>query len=171
MADAGEGAIDIVAVEGLIERGVISEEVAVDVLAVDFANPVFSTTRCGLLKLVPDDGGADFVARLQESASRRQHSGGDGARKSLGPDEGRGLPPPAGAGVPGELPATGGGSESHRSTGTACWRSAGSEFSDSEISQNPNGHILEDPGRIVFPSTRKKAVAGRLTLTASCEVM
>jgi hypothetical protein len=44
------------------------------------------------------------------------------------------------------------------------------EVRASEISQNPKGHILEDPERIVFPSTQQQAVAGRLALTPVCEV-
>jgi len=44
------------------------------------------------------------------------------------------------------------------------------EVSASEISQNRQGRILEDPDRIVFPATRPKAVAGRLRLTTTCEV-
>jgi len=44
------------------------------------------------------------------------------------------------------------------------------EVSAAEISRNPRGHILEDPGRIVFPSTDPRAVAGRLTLTRECQV-
>ncbi len=51
---------DIVAVDRLIEQGVISKEFAVAVLAVDFTNPVFSNARCNLLKLVPD---ADRISR------------------------------------------------------------------------------------------------------------
>ena len=56
---------DIVAGESLIEQGIVGKDFAVAVLAVDFTNPVFSKTRCGLLKLVPDQGGSDFVARFQ----------------------------------------------------------------------------------------------------------
>jgi hypothetical protein len=48
------------------------------------------------------------------------------------------------------------------------------EVSASEISQNPNGHILEDEprdaGRIVFPSSQPRAVAGNLELTLACQV-
>ena len=58
---------DIVAVEALIEQGVIDNNFVAAVLAVDFANPVFSKTRCGLLKLVPESGGTDFVARFQSA--------------------------------------------------------------------------------------------------------
>jgi hypothetical protein len=58
---------DIVAVDALVEQGVVDKEFVADVLAVDFTNPVFSKTRCGLLKVVPDKGGADFVARFQDA--------------------------------------------------------------------------------------------------------
>ena len=58
---------DIVAVDALVEQGTVDKEFVADVLAVDFTNPVFSKTRCGLLKLVPDKGGADFVARFQDA--------------------------------------------------------------------------------------------------------
>jgi hypothetical protein len=44
------------------------------------------------------------------------------------------------------------------------------EVGASESSQNPRGHILEDPGRIVFPSTQPAAVAGRLMMTQTCQV-
>ena len=44
------------------------------------------------------------------------------------------------------------------------------EVAASEISQNPQGHILEDPGRIVFPTTQPPAVPRRLALTSSCQV-
>jgi hypothetical protein len=56
---------DMMMVNGLVEMGVIDDEFVADVLAVDFTNPLFSTARCGLLPLVPDKGGADFVARFR----------------------------------------------------------------------------------------------------------
>src|SRR5215475_14588892 len=52
---------DMVAVDALIEQGVVDKDFVTAVLAVDFTNPVFSKIRCGLLKLVPDRGGSDFV--------------------------------------------------------------------------------------------------------------
>jgi hypothetical protein len=51
---------DMVAIDALIEQGVVNNEFAAAVLAVDFTNPVFSKIRCGLLKLVPDGIGSDF---------------------------------------------------------------------------------------------------------------
>jgi len=32
------------------------------------------------------------------------------------------------------------------------------------------GHILEDPGRVVFPAVPAKPVAGKSTLAAACQV-
>ena len=58
---------DIVAVDALVEQSIVDREFVADVLAVDFTNPVFSSTRCGLLKLVPDKGGANFAARFQDA--------------------------------------------------------------------------------------------------------
>jgi hypothetical protein len=58
---------DIVAVDALIEQRTIDKEFAADVLAVDFTNPVFSASRCGLLKFVPNDGGSSFVSRFQDA--------------------------------------------------------------------------------------------------------
>jgi hypothetical protein len=161
---------DIVAVDRLIERGVISEEVAVDVLAVDFANPVFSATRCGLLKLVPDDGGADLVGRLQDALRGASIPGATALLANLSD-------PAKDAAFHRQQAQALLASCQQRATDPAAvndWyrllAQRRVEVSDSEISKNPQGHILEDPNRIVFPSTKKKEVAGRLMLTAACEV-
>jgi hypothetical protein len=72
--DAGHGWLspvkaqsDMTAIDALIEQGIVDKEFAADVLAVDFTNPIFSKTRCGLLKLVPDKSGSDFVVRFEAS--------------------------------------------------------------------------------------------------------
>ena len=165
---------DIVVVDSLIEQGVVSKEFAVAVLAVDFTNPVFSKTRCGLLKLVPNTAGSDFVARFQEALR--------------------------GASVPGATELLNNLSDPARNTAAhekqahaflaMCQQRAADpgavldwyrllaqrrvEVSASEISQNPNGHILEDEprdaGRIVFPSSQPRALAGNLELTLACQV-
>jgi hypothetical protein len=44
------------------------------------------------------------------------------------------------------------------------------EVSTSEISRNPRGHILEDPGRVVFPVTQPPPVSAALSLTSACQV-
>jgi hypothetical protein len=160
---------DIVAIDALIEQGIVDKEFAADVLAVDFTNPAFSKTRCGLLKLVPNDGGPDFVARFQ-SALR-------------------------GASQPGAVELLNNLSDPARNAAfhekqalaflTSCQQRATDpnavldwfrllaqrrvEIDASDISKNPQGRIIED-GRIVFPSTRPPAVAGRLALTSACQV-
>jgi hypothetical protein len=45
------------------------------------------------------------------------------------------------------------------------------EVSTSEISRHPRGHhILEDPGRVVFPVTQPPPVSAALALTSVCQV-
>lgn len=161
---------DIVAVDALIEQGIVDKEFAVDVLAVDLTNPVFSQTRCGLLKLVPDEGGSDFVARFQDAL--------------------RGVSVPGATELLGNLSDPTRNAAFHNKQALAflasCQHQAADsgavldwvrllaqrrvEISASEISRNPRGHILEDPGRIIFPATQPPAVAGRLVLTPACQV-
>ena len=161
---------DIVAADALIEQGVIDSELAADVLAVDFTNPAFARTRCGLLKLVPDEAGPDFVARFQ---SALRDASAPGAAELLG-----------------NLtdPKRNAAFHEHQALEfvARCQQRASdpaavldwmrllaqhrADVSASEISKNRRGHILEDPGRIVFPSTRPPAEAGRLVLTPACQV-
>jgi hypothetical protein len=159
----------MVAAESLIKSGTVTREFAVAVLAVDFTNPVFSKTRCDLLKLVPDQPGPDFVTRF-EGALRG--AGGAGAAELL-----KNLADPSRNTALHQKDAA----EFLR----ACQQRAANpdavlgwyrllaqrraEVSQSEISKNPQGHILENPGRIVFPSSQPRAVAGRLALTLDCE--
>jgi hypothetical protein len=161
---------DIVAVDALIERRVIDKEFALDVLAVDFTNPVFSNTRCALLKLVPDDAGADLVERFVGAL--------------------RGASMPGAVELLGNLTDPKRNAAFHESRAKAfagdCRQRAGEtsavlewfsllaqrrvEVSTSEISSDRRRHILEDPGRIVFPATQPGATAGRLVLTPACQV-
>jgi hypothetical protein len=161
---------DIAAIDSLVEQGVVDNEFVVDVLAVDFTNPAFSKRRCDLLKLVPEEHGPDFVARFQ-SALR-------------------------GATVPGAVELLDNLSDPVRNVdfhkkqaiaylANCQQRSADSdmvfdwlrllaqrrvEVSASEISRNPRGHILEDPDRVVFPTTQPPPVSAPLALTSACQV-
>ena len=161
---------DMVAVEALIERGIVDKEFVADVLAVDFTNPVFSKTRCGLLKVVPEQGGPEFVGRFQ-SALRGANA--VGAVELLG-----NLSDPArnAAFFKGQAEAFLAKCRERAADPGAVleWTrllaQRRAEVSASEISRNPKGHILEDPGRIVFPSIQPAAEAGRLALTAACQV-
>ena len=65
---------DMVMIKALVEMGVIDDEFVSDVLAVDFTEPLFSASRCQLLKLVPP--------AVQISHSLRDQSQGQcGARR------------------------------------------------------------------------------------------
>lgn len=81
LADADHGWLtpvkafsDTRAIELLVKQGLIDQEFASDVLAVDMTNPLFSTARCSLLRLLPDSAKGDwkekFRANLKASASR-----------------------------------------------------------------------------------------------------
>jgi hypothetical protein len=63
-------------IESLIKQNIIDEEFASDVLAVDLANPLFSTGRCHLLSMVPikidGDWKETFKTSLQAQAAKDQ---------------------------------------------------------------------------------------------------
>lgn len=165
---------DIVAVEALIDQAVVDKEFVADVVAVDFTNPAFSGIRCGLLKLVPNEGGSNFVARFIDAL---RGASGPGATELLS-----NLTDPArNAAFHEQVAASFLASCQQRAADPAAvleWSrllaQRRAEVSASEISQNPKGHILEDrqddSGRIVFPAIQPKAVAGRLALTSTCQV-
>jgi len=157
---------DKVAVDALVEQGIVSAEFATAVLAVDFTNPVFSPIRCGLLKLVPDKGGADFLARFQEALRAARAPGAADLLSNLqnpAAQKDRAL----------AFLQTCRDKAADPATVLGWYRLLAQrrvEVSASEISQNPQGYILEDPDRTVFPTTKPAAVAGRLKLTTTCEV-
>ena len=63
---------DTEVIESLINEGLIDREFAIDVLAVDMTNPVFSAARCSLLRLLPNSAAGDwqkaFKASLKSNA-------------------------------------------------------------------------------------------------------
>jgi hypothetical protein len=161
---------DVIAVDALIAQGIVDKEFAADVLAVDFTNPLFSAARCGLLKLLPDKGGLNFVARFEDAL---RGSDASGATELLG-----NLTDPARNAAFHEKQALAFVANcKQRATDPSAvldWLRVlahrRAEVSASEISQNARGHILEDPGRIVFPSIPPQVVPGRPVLTQACLV-
>ena len=161
---------DMVAVDSLVEQGVVDNEFVAAVLAVDFTNPVFSKRRCDLLKLVPEERGPDFVARFQSAL--------------------RGASVPGAVELLDNLSDPGATWTFTRSRRSHFWQTVSNaprssdtvldwlrllaqrraEVSASEISRNPRGHILEDPGRVVFPVTQPPPVSAALALTSACQV-
>lgn len=63
-----KGYSDLIAIESLIARRIVTDEFVADVLAVDFEKPLFSAKRCSLLKLVPATGLAQFPDQLKASS-------------------------------------------------------------------------------------------------------
>ena len=161
---------DVVAVEALIAQGVIDREFAADVLAVDFTNSAFSSRRCGLLKLVPDQTEPGFATRLQ-SALRESSLPGAAELLVNVTDRSRSA---AFHQKQAETFLAACQKQSSDPTAVLSWvrllSQRRAEVGASEISQNPAGRILENPGRVVFPETDAKPVPGRLTLTTACQV-
>ena len=164
---------DVVAVDALIQQGVVDKEFVADVLAVDFTNPVFSKTRCGLFEIGPRQGRSGFCRALSGCAS----------------------PAPSLPGVSELLaslsdPARNAAFHEKQAVAflASCRQRAADpdavlewsgllvqrrvEVSASEISQNSHKGIFWRIRSvfIVFPITQPKAVAGRLALTPACRV-
>lgn len=134
-------------VRELINQRVIDEEFALDVLSVDFMNPLFSSSRCELLKLIPEVSQWRVEFKVKLLSMNTTHS----------IDLGRKLET-----VDGPLHKKR--AEDYLKRKQAAWadpKSVRDEvltlfdlrlsvFKDS-ISQNPKGQILEPGFRVIFP--------------------
>ena len=161
---------DMVAVEALIDQGIVDKEFVADVLATDFTNPVFSKSRCDLLKSVPSDGGPGFVARFMDALRVVRTPGAKELLSNL-------TDPARDSAFHIRQATTFLSTCQQRAENPAAvldWlrllAQRRAEVSASEISKHPQGHILENPGRIVFPFTQPPPIAGRLVLTPACQV-
>ena len=161
---------DVVAVDALVEQGIVTKEFVADVLAVDFTNPTFAASRCGLLKLVPDEAGPNFVVRFQDALRGASMPGSVELLNNL-------TDPNRTATCHGQQARAFAESCQQRASDPATvlqWMRLLAqrrvEVSASEISKSERGHILEDPGRVVFPSTRPPESAGRLSMSSACQV-
>jgi hypothetical protein len=74
-----KGQTDIRMIRQLIHQNVINKHFAESVLMVDFMHPVFSSERCDLLKLLPDQGTGDwmlqFLKNLKENSAHFNGAG------------------------------------------------------------------------------------------------
>ncbi|WPU63154.1 hypothetical protein [Peredibacter starrii] len=138
-------------VQQLIAEKVISEEFAVDILSVDFKNPLFSKKRCELLKLVPENSSWE-----------------EGFKKNL-----YGINTEISLKLAYDLETQN--KEEHRKIATqylitkqAFWKDQKQVIDemrqlnvlrqsvfDDEISKNPRGQILEPGFRVIFPVLAK----------------
>jgi hypothetical protein len=159
---------DMLMTEALVEMDVIDKEFVADVLAVDFTNPLFSPSRCSLLKLVPLEGKPDFLPRFQAALKASAEPAAKALLENL-------TDPKRDANfhrqqVRGYLDAC----QKRASKPEAAIEWFGllaqrrAEIDQLEFSQHPQGHILESPGRVVFPTA--SAPKGPHDLTRACEV-
>ncbi|MEK7692362.1 MAG: hypothetical protein AAB425_15210, partial [Bdellovibrionota bacterium] len=136
-----KGHSDHLAIQSLVADGVVKQDWTRTVLAVDLENPVFSETRCSLLKHVPEKFSADWRSRFLKSI---QVDPAPAALKLVHYLE---HPAAVESDVKAHLAKSG--------------KPGSSEFQKlldlrratftSEISQNPRGQILEPGFRVIFP--------------------
>jgi hypothetical protein len=162
---------DEIAIQVLIEDGLVDAEFVGDVLAVDFTNPALSDSRCRLLSLVPAAAAADWPARFRGALQASERPEAKALLANLtDPDRD---------------------AESHRLRAeallAACARNLGSAdfvrsalrlvgqrraaVAANEISHNRQGKILEPGFRIVFPVQAAAEGARALRLSETCEVL
>jgi hypothetical protein len=146
---------DILMTEALVEMGVVDKEFVADVLAVDFTNPLFSPSRCGLLKLVPADNKPDSLPRFQAKLKASPEPAAEVLLENL-------TDPKRDANfhrqqVSAYLDAC----QKRESMPEAATEWFGlltqrrGEVVKLEFSQHQRGNILEFPGRVVFPPLRR----------------
>lgn len=162
---------DHVAIDHLIEVGLINTKFVYDVLSIDMTNPTFSAARCSLLRYVPKEWSHDwqdkFVLHLKDSNNAAAHALANELRNAD------------------HTPAY------HQANANKflayCHKAVDDpqhvkqlllllaqrriELKESEISKNPLGQILEPGFRVIFPEIAVKPIPGKLRLTETCEVM
>ena len=159
------------AIRTLISEGTIDEEFAADVLAVDMTNPVFSTVRCGLLRLVPDTQSRTWIESFKDALARSGRAGGAELVANLT--------------QPARTLAT------HKQRADAVLRACRANLTTADavggafrllaarraeafaspISSNPQGQILEPGFRVIFPIVSPAGAPGKLKLTDDCKVV
>lgn len=162
---------DSLAIASLVKQGLVDQEFVCDVLAIDLTNPLFSTARCSLLRMLPNNAAGDWQAAFKASLkasknpaaqellsnltdpSRNAKFHQDRAARFLNQCQNR-------------LQTKDAVIEMYR---LLAQRRA--EVRASEISKNPRGQILEPGFRVIFPVVTPAATPGRLRLTEDGKVM
>lgn len=136
--------VDQLAVDRLLQDKVVDEDFVKAVLGVDFTHPVFSTPRCELLKLVPEQHDPDWMDEFKENLEESHLSSSNALLKNM-EDAEFGFP---------VLDASIRKYQSMPKSPDLAFKKlleVRSKISDSEMSKNPQGQILEPGFRIVFP--------------------
>lgn len=165
-----KAASDQLAIDHLINIGLIDEKFAYDVLSIDMTNPVFSDARCGLLKYIPNSWSSDWKNKFIQQL---KSSNNIAALELLG-----------------QLTNVSHTPGYHQQNGVNFLKNCveqlkseenvkklflllaqrRAEIKASEISKNRRGQILEPGFRVIFPEIDLKPVPGKLMLTDTCEV-
>jgi len=164
---------DMLAVESLIKQGLIDQEFVSDVLAVDLTNPVFSRSRCGLLRLVPNKAEVNWketfkaslktVAKTNSAAQELLNNLTDPARNAQF-HQARGT----------RLLSQCQNRLQTQDSVTTLYRLLAQRRSEafaSEISKNPGNQILEPRFRVIFSKTNPAISPGSFRLTEDCQVV
>jgi hypothetical protein len=162
---------DEIAINHLIEVGLIDKKFAFDVLSMDMTNPVFSSERCHLLAYIPNKWSNhwkdEFIQQLKSAnnptarelfnrltdASHTPEYYQDKAEKFL-------------MYCREKLKR-----EENVQRLFLLLAQRREEIKASEISKNRRGQILEPGFRVIFPETNADPVPGKLMLTDTCEVI
>jgi hypothetical protein len=159
---------DIIQTDALVEMGVIDSEFVADVLAVDFTNPLISAPRCGLLKLVPAEGGPDFLVHFEAALKDNTQAAAKQLLDNL-------TDPKHDANfhrqqVAAYLEACQ--KRASKPEAATEWVSLlaqrRADVDRAELSKHPNDQKILEVGRVVFPSA--SAPEGNVGLTPDCEV-
>lgn len=147
---------------------VITEEFIADVLAVDFTRPVFSTTRCALLPLVPARWSATWENEFRENLRSSNLPGAAALLANLTAPEKTTAHHQARAErflerCEQRLRTRDGALDLARYLGQTR-----AEIAASEISKNPRGQILEPGFRVIFPVLNPPPSPWRRTLNDEC---
>jgi hypothetical protein len=167
-----KAASDMLAIETLVQQGVLDREFVHDVLAVDLGNPVFSQERCHLLRLVPQT--PDWQAFFQAVSEAGAAPNADPAARELLHN----LMDPSRHSQFHQARAEGLLQQCHTRLQSPdgvrqmyqLLAQRRLEVRASQMSQNPQGEILEPDFRTVFPHTPGATPRG-LKLTEACEVV
>jgi len=161
------------AIESLIKQGLIDHEFVLDVLSVDMTNPLFSTARASLLRLLPDSATGDwkekFKANLEANAKRNP-----AARELL-----NNLTDPSREYISHQRRASRFLDQCQKNLREKSaviemyklLAQRRAEAFASEISKNPRGQILEPGFRVIFPKVTPAAKPGFLRLNEDCQVV
>ena len=162
---------DQLAVERLIKKGIIKRKFMFDVLDVDRENPVFSSVRCTLLPLIPEQETPDWDRVFLKNLQSSQNPGAKALIANLiNPEHDVAFYKEKTAAFLAQCQLKLRDIEQVNMMYRLLAQRR-MELRASEISKNPLGQILEPGFRVIFPENEPVSFPGELKLTSTCEVV